>query len=82
MRVKRLGSHHTAAIRDANFSRLKHLLVLLRPLAGFVPTSGLRKFIGGGWDTKYKGVLDITADNEAKRLRARKNSMVWYNAGR
>ncbi len=63
------GSYYAAAMIDAYFSRLEHLLVVVLPFAGFDPKNdNLQRIIGSFWSDKYKRVLDIQSDAKAKEF--------------
>jgi hypothetical protein len=76
MKGPREGSYYTAAMIDAFFGRLEHLLVLVLPFTDFVPTgNALRRFIAITWDDKFKMVFDIRGDSRAKLLYDRLKEM-------
>ena len=63
------GSYYAAAMIDAYFSRLEHLLVVVLPFAGFDPKNdNLQRIIGSFWSDKYKRALDIQSDAKAKEF--------------
>lgn len=76
MQGPREGSYYTAAMIDAFFSRLEHVLVLVLPFIGFDPTGeALRRFISSTWDDKFKSVFDVKMNARAKRLYDRLKEM-------
>jgi hypothetical protein len=67
-RPQREGCFLTAAMLDAYFSRLEHLLVLLLPFSSFDPDAeNLREFIFSQWGKKFKRILDTANDLSAQR---------------
>jgi hypothetical protein len=76
MKGPREGPYYTAAMIDAFFSRLEHVLVLVLPFTHFDPTgNALRRFISSTWDDKFKRVFDISGDFCAKLLYDRLKEM-------
>lgn len=54
------GKYLTAAMVDAYFSRLEHLLILLLPFTSFQPEAdSLRDFLFDHWNEKFKVACDL-----------------------
>jgi hypothetical protein len=65
----REGFYHTTAMLNAYFSRLEHALVLVLPFTTFDEAGfDLLDYIGSNWDDKYRLLLNIEKDKEAKQL--------------
>jgi len=74
------GGYFAAAMLDAYFNRLEHVLVIVLPFADFDPGDGrLLAFVEATWDEKYRTVFSLAADPSAKlaydRLRRLKDTL-------
>ncbi len=66
---EREGAYYSAAMIDAFFSRLEHVLVLILPFVGFDPVhQDLVAFISSAWSDKFKRIFDIEHNRLAKSL--------------
>lgn len=66
---EREGAYYSAAMIDAFFSRLEHVLVLVLPFVGFDPVhEDLVAFISSSWNNKFKRIFDIEHNQLAKSL--------------
>jgi len=62
------GGYLAAAMLDAYFSRLEHLLVLVLSFTDFEPSSnGLVEFVGKKWGEKFQAIFDVRSDPDAAR---------------
>jgi hypothetical protein len=69
MRHGRNGFFHSTAMVDAYFSRLEHLLVLLRAFSGEPLAKGeLITLLAASWDEKLKMLVDVTSDRQTELL--------------
>lgn len=60
MRARTKGFYHSTAMVDAYFSRLEHILVLLRAFTGNPLQEGdLTEFLAMTWDEKLKALIDV-----------------------
>lgn len=60
MRAKTEGFYYSTAMVDAYFSRLEHILVLLRAFSGETLQEGeLNAFLAMRWDEKVKALFDV-----------------------
>jgi hypothetical protein len=78
MRAKTQGYYYSIAMLDAFFSRLEHILVLLRAFCGRPLRDGeLTEFLSETWDDKLKALADVdepamqTLYSRLKRLKER-----------
>jgi hypothetical protein len=66
-RANTRGFFHSVAMVDAYFSRLEHLLLLLRALHGKAMADGeLKEFVGDLWDEKLRKLIDVTEPKAQK----------------
>ena len=72
IRHEQYGFFHSTAMVDAYFSRLEHLLVLLRAFTCKSLANGeLVALLAASWDGKLKMLVDVTSDRRAELLYAR-----------
>lgn len=68
-RGRAAGSYNANAMIDAFFSRLEHLLIILLPFANYNRKKhDLIKLMGDIWSEKFKTILNLKTDKEAKNL--------------
>ena len=68
LRLSYISSHNVAAMMDAYFSYLEHLLVFMKPFVYIdVVEHNLSSFIGMTWSEKFKSIYDINSDSYAKK---------------
>jgi len=66
---EREGFYYTAAMLDAYFSMMEHILILLLPFVDFEPTKhNIASLITSGWSTKFKNVFDLNNNKQARTL--------------
>lgn len=69
---ERNGFFYSTAMVDAYFSRLEHLLVLLRAFTGKPLANGeLMKLLEEPWDEKLKRLVDVTTDRHTELIYSR-----------
>lgn len=62
------GGYLAAAMLDAYFSRLEHILILLLPFAEFdVGRDSVVEFACSNWARKFKRIFDVSQQPEAKK---------------
>jgi hypothetical protein len=72
LRHEHNGVFHSTAMVDAYFSRLEHLLVLLRAFTGKPLAKGeLITLLAASWDEKLKMLVDVTSDRQTELLYSR-----------
>ena len=66
------GFYHSTAMIDVFFSRLEHMLILLRAFTGRPLAHGeLLKFLTSRWDEKFKSFVDVKGDANAQKCYTR-----------
>ena len=69
MRAKTQGFYYSTAMVDAFFSRLEHMLVLIRAFCGTPLRDGeLTGLLSMTWDDKLKALVDVRRAGRAEAL--------------